>query len=104
VQATLKATGVPLGFDPGATYQAVDSEKLTPGKILTLLTDGVTESEAPCGSEYGVERMLRLISEHRDRSSAEIADFLCRDARDFADQRPQQDDITCVVCKAEPRS
>lgn len=103
VESTLKATGVPLGFDPGATYPTVDSEKLAPGKILTLLTDGITETEAPCGTEYGIERMLKLVNEHRDRSSAEIADVLCRDARGFAEQRPQQDDITCVVCKAEPQ-
>jgi sigma-B regulation protein RsbU (phosphoserine phosphatase) len=103
VESTLKATGVPLGFDPGATYPSVDSEKLSPGKILTLLTDGITETEAPGGTEYGIERMLKLINEHRDISSAEIAEVLYRDARGFADQRPQQDDITYVVCKAEPQ-
>jgi sigma-B regulation protein RsbU (phosphoserine phosphatase) len=102
VESVLKATGVPLGFDPGATYPSVDSQELAPGKILTLLTDGITETEAPCGSQYGVERTLKLIGEHRDRSAAEIAESLYVDTRGFAEQRPQQDDITCVVCKAKP--
>jgi sigma-B regulation protein RsbU (phosphoserine phosphatase) len=102
VEGTLDATGIPIGITPDAEYKPSPVMKLASGKVLALLTDGMTETMSPDGSEFGTERMLALIRDNREMSSAQIAETLYAAARDYAQEAPQQDDITCVVCKTKP--
>jgi sigma-B regulation protein RsbU (phosphoserine phosphatase) len=73
---------------------------LEPGEILALLTDGITDAERPDQEQFGVERALAFIREHREESANEIAAKLFQAVRDFEDGMPQLDDITVVICKA----
>jgi sigma-B regulation protein RsbU (phosphoserine phosphatase) len=101
VEQTLGATGIPLGIDPHAKYDPSPAMKLAPGKVLTLLTDGIAETMSADEIEFGTDRILELIGENRAKSAVQIADSLYAAAREHAEGRPQQDDITCVVCKAK---
>jgi sigma-B regulation protein RsbU (phosphoserine phosphatase) len=101
VEGMLDATGIPLGITPDAEYKPSPVMKLAPGKVLALLTDGIAETMSPDGAEFGTERMVALIRDEREASSAQIAESLYRAARDYAKGAPQQDDITCVVCKTK---
>jgi sigma-B regulation protein RsbU (phosphoserine phosphatase) len=101
VEQTLGATGIPLGIDPHAKYDPSSAMKLAPGKVLTLLTDGIAETMSADEIEFGTDRILELIGENRAKSAVQIADSLYASAREHAEGRPQQDDITCVVCKAK---
>ena len=76
---------------------------LEPGEILALLTDGITDAERPDQEQFGVERALAFLQEHREDSAHEIATKLFHAVRDFADGMPQIDDITVVICKAAAR-
>ena len=52
-----KVSGLPVGLIPGTVYvQTVVT--LTPGDILVLYTDGITEAENPSGQDLGRERLL----------------------------------------------
>lgn len=52
-----KISGLPVGLIPGTVYvQTVVT--LTPGDILILYTDGITEAENPSGQDLGRERLL----------------------------------------------
>ena len=42
---------------------------LEPGEILALLTDGITDAERPDQEQFGVERALAFIREHREESA-----------------------------------
>ena len=67
-----------------------------------LLTDGVTESEAPGGGEWGAHGALGYIRACGDHSAHQLVDGLYREARRFAGSELQRDDITSVVVRVKP--
>jgi sigma-B regulation protein RsbU (phosphoserine phosphatase) len=101
VERTLGATGIPLGVEPCVEYRPSAVMKLAPGKVLALLTDGITETMSPDEIEFGTERVLTLLRENRNLDSAQIANSLYQAAHDYARGQPQLDDIACVVCKTK---
>ena len=95
---SLDATGVPLGILPGCVPSA-PLRKLQRGQVVFLPTDGVEDSESPQGVPFGIDRALDVVRANRHRSAAEIVDTLYQSVRGFAQDAPQQDDITAVVLK-----
>jgi PAS domain S-box-containing protein len=94
----LDATGMPLGIMPGRVPSA-PVLTLQRGQVVLLPTDGVEETESPEGVPFGIERTLAIVKANRHRPAAEIVETLYRSARSFAQDAPQQDDITAVVMK-----
>ena len=99
IKTTLASTGVVLGLFPDAAFATHEGPPLERGDLLVLFTDGVTEAEAPDGIMCGAEWALDVVRAHAHRSSAEILEALCDAVRDFAESRPQQDDVTAIVCR-----
>ena len=97
---SLDATSVPLGILPGCVPSA-PMRTLRPGQVVLFPTDGVEDTESPQGVPFGVERALDVVRANRHRSAAEIVESLYRSARSFAQDAPQQDDITAVVLKVD---
>jgi serine phosphatase RsbU (regulator of sigma subunit) len=64
-----------------------------------LLTDGITDTERPDETQFGADRALEFIREHRQDSAQQIMRGLFEAVRNFADGLPQRDDITAVICK-----
>jgi PAS domain S-box-containing protein len=102
VEHTLESSGPPLGLFPQVSYSRSPSITLQPGQILVLLTDGVTESEAPGGGEWGAHGALGYIRACGDHSALQLVDGLYREARRFAESEFQRDDITSVVVRVKP--
>jgi serine phosphatase RsbU (regulator of sigma subunit) len=69
--------------------------------VVLFATDGAEDTESPQGVPFGVERTLDVVKANRHRSAAEIVETLYRSVRAFAEDTPQQDDITAVVLKVE---
>jgi len=69
--------------------------------VVLFPTDGVAEAESPQGVPFGIERMLDVVRANRHRLAGEIVETLYRSARSFAQEGPQEDDITAVVLKVE---
>ena len=63
------------------------------------MTDGVEEAMSPEETIFGAERILEIVRSNRERSAGEIADALYAAVRQFAQNTPQQDDVTAVVIK-----
>ncbi len=97
---TLDATSMPLGILPGSVPSA-PTRTLQPGQVVLFPTDGVEDTESPQGVPFGIERALDVVRANRHRSAAEIVESLYRSARSFAEDTPQQDDITAVVLKVD---
>lgn len=72
------------------------------GELVVLVTDGVLESGAPDGTEFGAERLTALVSNHRQRPAQEIVDQVFSAVRDFVQDQVQADDVTIVICKRHP--
>ena len=102
LRAMLESTGTPLGVSP--TWGVTDAEPfaLEPGDTVVLVTDGITESQAPDGSLLGVEGAVRLVRAHLAESAGHILEGLVSGARGFTEGGPHSDDLAAIICKVEP--
>jgi sigma-B regulation protein RsbU (phosphoserine phosphatase) len=94
----LKARGIALGVIDEVDLESVEVQ-LSPGDVLVLYTDGVTEATDDQDQEYGLERLAAMVTASRDLPATGIIDAIVRDVTAFAGTRPQFDDITLMVLK-----
>jgi serine phosphatase RsbU (regulator of sigma subunit) len=97
---TLHAGGPPLGLLDSVEISCGPALELKSGDLLLELTDGIMEAQAPNGEQFGIERTLRCVAEHRDKSAREIVDVLWHAVQNHCGNLPQADDVTAVVLKA----
>ena len=91
--------GVPLGMFRDTRYYEY-YETLTPGQLLVLYTDGVTEAMNSAEEEYGRDRLVEAVRQSRQLSAREIIDRLHRDVIDWTEGRGAHDDVTFFIIKA----
>jgi sigma-B regulation protein RsbU (phosphoserine phosphatase) len=94
----LKGGGIILGILPIAKYQE-SRVTLTPGDVLVLFSDGVTEAADPRDQEFGEERLANLVMSLRDRCAAEIVEEVHQAVVAYSEGAPAADDITVVVAR-----
>jgi serine phosphatase RsbU (regulator of sigma subunit)/catechol 2,3-dioxygenase-like lactoylglutathione lyase family enzyme len=68
------------------------------GDVLALYTDGVTESPDAAGEEFGEERLIAALHQHRALPAREMAAAVVDDVVRFS-KCEQFDDITLIVAK-----
>lgn len=95
---TLGPTGLPVGLMEEGNYSEVRIE-FEPGDTLVLYTDGITEAENPREEEYGIERLIEVCQQHRDKDLEEMASEINRNLDEFADGIPYADDRTLVLAR-----
>jgi len=97
----LEEGGTVLGPIADSTYER-GFVTMSPGDLLVLYTDGVTETRGrgEVGwEEYGVERLLAVVKGNRDRPSEAIIEAIFEDLDRFGNGRPAADDRTVVVVR-----
>ena len=99
----LRATGMALGVmeDTVWTQKIV---KFSPGDVLLLYTDGITEAQDRAGQFYGEKRLQEVLRSLGSLPAQEIMEALLNDLRRFTGGAPQQDDVTLIVIRREPES
>lgn len=85
------------GMD-GVKYKTHDFQ-LSPGDIVYLYTDGVTEATNSESELYGEERLLQAINSREFESMEDICKFIKSDVDRFVGEEPQFDDITMLAFK-----
>jgi len=90
--------GPVLGLLPGVGYRA-GHVALSPGDLLLLYSDGVTEATAPSGEEFGDERLRRWLLSARGQPSATIVERLLDELRRFTSGADFTDDLTLVAIR-----
>jgi phosphoserine phosphatase RsbU/P len=98
--AWLQPTGAAIGLVEDFKF-GLETVTLTPGDILLLYTDGVTEAFSPQEEEFGAERLAELIRHASTLSAPDLVQEVRRRLQEFTDGRPLADDTTIVVCKIE---
>jgi sigma-B regulation protein RsbU (phosphoserine phosphatase) len=73
-------------------------EKLYPGDLLVICTDGVTEAPNPQGEEYGEVRLAEFIQENKDLPVNELLVAIQASVEEFSGAT-QADDITLIVAR-----
>ncbi|MCX5346020.1 PP2C family protein-serine/threonine phosphatase [Streptomyces atratus] len=93
-------SGVPLGLAELAAEPAtVDWFAFPPGATLLLTTDGLTETRAADGTFYPVTERL---TERASLSPTELPHALYDDARAFAGEGGQHDDVAVLSVRRSP--
>ena len=72
---------------------------MRPGDLFVAFSDGVTEPENDSG-EFGEERLIALIQEHRDQPLSRIGDVITSAVADWIGDAEQPDDVTVVLARA----
>jgi sigma-B regulation protein RsbU (phosphoserine phosphatase) len=94
----LEAGGCPLGIMSIMKYDE-SRERLAPGDVLVVFSDGVTDAANPQGDEFGEARLAQVVSDHRGETSASILDAVNRAIADWAAGTPLPDDLTLLVAR-----
>ncbi|MEV5675637.1 PP2C family protein-serine/threonine phosphatase [Streptomyces sp. NPDC052179] len=93
-------SGVPLGLAELAAEPATVSWfSFPPGATLLLTTDGLTETRAADGTFYPITERL---AERASLSPTELPDALYDDARAFAGEGAQHDDVAVLSVRRSP--
>lgn len=98
----IRTPGLGLGLDRSDLFLRSLVEEhihLSPGDVFVLYTDGVVESRDKHNEEYGYERLLEIVEEHRHEDADGIHAAVLRDLRRFLGAEEYDDDMTLVVLK-----
>lgn len=93
----LRNGGPVLGPTPDATYTR-GFVKLHPGDLLCMYTDGIIEAHNARDTEFGIDRLVRLVKANRLRTAQEIGQEVLAKVAKWG--RDDEDDRTVVIIKA----
>lgn len=95
-----KGTAVGL-LDP-ETFEAVigmESCILEEGDTLVLFTDGITEARNRAEEEYGIQRLIDVLTAHAQLPLEELFDQIQKEVMSYSAGVQQQDDITLMMLR-----
>jgi sigma-B regulation protein RsbU (phosphoserine phosphatase) len=90
--------GPPVGLFSSLQYHREISD-IESGSVLVIYTDGVTEAENAKGEEYGMERLIDLVSRERSGTATHLHGSIRSSLKQFVGDTPTHDDSTLVVLK-----
>jgi sigma-B regulation protein RsbU (phosphoserine phosphatase) len=93
----LAVNGTVVGLFDGVSYDESTLVMQT-GDIFVAYSDGVTEPENEFG-EFGEERLVELIQEHRHKPLARITEIVAGAVADWIGNVEQPDDVTIVLAR-----
>jgi serine phosphatase RsbU (regulator of sigma subunit) len=100
----LKNYGLGLGLEKGTYFEPNLEEtiiKINPGNLLLFYSDGLNEAMNSTRKEFGLDNVIKVLSENKSNSSREIQNNLLTSVSEFRGEAEQNDDITFVVVKVK---
>lgn len=94
----LETGGMILGLFDFATFEH-ESIQLQDGDTLVVFSDGVSEAQSISGEEFGDDRLIAVVEQHRGAPPAVMRDALGAAVREFTAGASQSDDITVLVVR-----
>ncbi|HPA52849.1 MAG TPA: SpoIIE family protein phosphatase [Thermoanaerobaculia bacterium] len=94
----LPSGGVPIGMFESAT-QTESRLFLSPGDLVVLYSDGITEAVDAKDEEFGMERLTRLLESGRALPPNVLKDRIFAAVEGFTRGVPQYDDQTVLVAR-----
>ncbi len=93
----IESTGLPLGMFH-ETKSSATCVQLESGDTLFLYTDGLSEARNE-SDEYGVDRVMTLVSQQAKRQPAELVAACVEDLRVFVNGEQSFDDMTVLAVR-----
>jgi len=94
----LRTPSLALGIGKASAFQEIEVA-CTPGDVLLLYTDGLVETVAAGGEQFGTERLKEKLAELRGLPPARLCSGLIQEAAGFRGRRPAADDVTVVAVR-----
>ncbi|MCA9935917.1 MAG: SpoIIE family protein phosphatase [Ardenticatenaceae bacterium] len=92
--------GLPVGLEEDITeFIGSQQFRLTPGDVMLLYTDGITEAENGNRQYFGMDKLTDLLVQYHDLDAKAIVDGIIKDVYAFIGTAPVYDDITMMVIK-----
>jgi serine phosphatase RsbU (regulator of sigma subunit) len=98
----VRPTGLGLGLTDGAVFEESTEERkicLNPNDVCVFYTDGITESRAASGEEYGYDRLVQAAIAAKHLDAERIKEAILEDVRAYIGSAEYGDDVTLVVLK-----
>lgn len=90
------SNGRPIGLFDDGDYGSC-TVRLSPGESLFFCTDGLTETSAPTGEEYGLDRLTERLTAGAGTEPRAMAASILDDVHRFSDHSVPGDDTTVLV-------
>ena len=94
----LEAGGTVIGLFDFSEYETGET-KVSPGDLLVVFSDGLTEAVNTAGDEFGDDRLAAVLETVRGRSAAEALAAVLKAVTEFAGTEPARDDLTVMVLR-----
>ncbi len=94
----LRIEGAEEKFEELLEEERVD---LTPGDVIVLYTDGITEAMNLDNDLFGESRLSKIVEEHGHLESGELRERILREIEAFVGAADQHDDMTMILLKVE---
>jgi serine phosphatase RsbU (regulator of sigma subunit) len=94
----IRTGGLALGLQrENFTLREERKLPLSPGDIVVLYTDGVTECRDASGLAWGLDRLVESVERHHTQPVESLVESILSDLDRFRGQEPPTDDRTLVV-------
>ena len=94
----LDADGLILGVNKKVIFEQ-KTTTLSPGDLILLYTDGLTEAENPHGEFFGLDRVSDILVQHAQHPPQTIIEVLLEQLKQFCRSESFNDDITLMIFK-----
>ncbi|MCI0697764.1 SpoIIE family protein phosphatase [candidate division KSB1 bacterium] len=99
----LQPPGLAVGLESGEVFERImkqESIEIVPGDTLVFYTDGLTEGMNRGKEEFGEERLLKVIEDTENGSTAhDLLEQIRKAHSTFVGREEQHDDLTCLVVR-----
>lgn len=96
--AVLMGEGMPLGLAEDMRFEELQ-QKLEPGRIIVIGTDGIWETHNGTGEMFGKDRLKDLIRNGADASAKDLVQRVFQGVNEFRQPLSPDDDVTIVVIR-----
>jgi len=97
----IKSTGMPVALMPEGVWNSGEVT-LDGGDHMALFSDGIPETWKDEDTEYGEERLQRILVERRGQDVATVRDAALADVEEFRGDAPVGDDVTLLLLRRLP--
>jgi sigma-B regulation protein RsbU (phosphoserine phosphatase) len=94
------AGNLALGIFEDAQFKE-EQQKIAPGQIIVIATDGIWEARNPRGKMFGRHRIQSIVRRNASKTAADIQNALLNALKRFQKTVKLEDDMTLVIIKIE---
>jgi phosphoserine phosphatase RsbU/P len=94
----LSEGGTVVGVFPDSTYDQ-ETIPVNTGDLFVAYTDGIVESVNEYGEEFGEQRLIQLVQEHRHLNANMIKELIVNQVLSWTFAEERDDDMTLIIAK-----